>query len=470
MAIAAKKLRIALKILFVMFPMLQLGISGCSLLPGSKQPSSTPTETHAPTFTMASLPDLVIEDVTIEIDSKNPCATDKDGKLIRIQVKNQGEADAGPFIVEMHDTWRLIEDGLAIGAETIVWFPGDNTATIKVDAAKQISERDERNNQITREFEIPSPPPHCFQTPTPTADIIKPLHTLEGHTGAVLSVSFSPDGNLVASGSVDNTLRLWRVDEAVLLRTMRGHPFPVLTLQFTPDGAILATGSTDGLGRLWRVSNGKLTGYLNGHAGWVTSLDMSNDGKLIVSCAEDYTVRIWRTVDGKLVQTIDEGMAAINDVKFSPDNESIAWAEADGNVRLRTLAGSWLHFLKDTDEAATSIAFSPDGRSLAVGYADGAIRILDVVNGDLMGVVQGHGDAVSSLTFSLDDHWMASGSLDSTIRLWSLEDQGATIIPLFILGGHTGSVNSVAFSPKGALIASGSSDSTVRLWEIPEEE
>ena len=470
MAIAAKKLRIALKILLVLFPMLQLGISGCSLLPGSKQPSSTPTETHAPTFTTASLPDLVIGDVTIEIDIKNPCATDKDGKLIRVQVKNQGEADAKPFIVEMHDTWRLIEDGLAIGAETIVWFQGDDTATIKVDAAEQISERDERNNQITREFEIPSPPPHCFQTPTPTAAIIKPLHTLEGHTGPVLSVSFSPDGNLVASGSVDNTLRLWRVNEAALLRTMRGHPFPVLTLQFSPDGAILATGSTDGLGRLWRVSNGKLTGYLNGHAGWVTSLDISNDGKLIVSCAEDYTVRIWRIVDGKLVQTIDEGMAAINDVKFSPDNESIAWAEANGNVRLRTLAGSWLHFLKDTDEAATSIAFSPDGRSLAVGYADGAIRILDVVNGDLMGVVQGHGDAVSSLTFSPDGQWMVSGSLDSTIRLWSLEDQGATIIPLFILGGHTGSVNSVAFSPKGALIASGSSDSTVRLWEIPEEE
>lgn len=87
-----------------------------------------------------------------------------------------------------------------------------------------------------------------------------------------------------------------------------------------------------------------------------------------------------------------------------------------------------------------------------------------------MGVVQGHGDAVSSLTFSPDGQWMVSGSLDSTIRLWSLEDQGATIIPLFILGGHTGSVNSVEFSPKGALIASGSSDSTVRLWEIPEEE
>ncbi|MFC2055862.1 hypothetical protein ACFLV7_16435, partial [Chloroflexota bacterium] len=127
MAIAAKKSRIALKILLILFPMLQLGISGCSLLPGSKQPSFTPTETFAPTFTTASLPDLVIGDVNIEIDSKNPCATGKDGKLIRVQVKNRGEADAGPFIVEMHDTWRLIEDGLAIGGETIIWFPGDDT-------------------------------------------------------------------------------------------------------------------------------------------------------------------------------------------------------------------------------------------------------------------------------------------------------------------------------------------------------
>ncbi|MFN3422895.1 MAG: WD40 repeat domain-containing protein, partial [Armatimonadota bacterium] len=117
--------------------------------------------------------------------------------------------------------------------------------------------------------------------------------TLEGHTNWVWSVSFSPDGQILASGSYDDTVKLWRVSDGRLLRTLVGHTSGVSSVSFSPDGQILASGSYDKTVKLWRVSDGRLLRTLVGHTDRVWSVSFSPDGQILASGGGDKTIKLW---------------------------------------------------------------------------------------------------------------------------------------------------------------------------------
>jgi len=117
------------------------------------------------------------------------------------------------------------------------------------------------------------------------------IRTLE-HTG-VFSVTFSPDGKILASGGPEG-ITLWRVSDGSLIRTLKGHTDKVTSVTFSPDGKILASGSEDDTIKLWRVSDGSLIRTLKGHKAWVCSVTFSPDGKILASGSDDKTIKIWR--------------------------------------------------------------------------------------------------------------------------------------------------------------------------------
>ena len=115
---------------------------------------------------------------------------------------------------------------------------------------------------------------------------------LQGHTDRVMSVSFSPDGKTIASGSHDETIRLWETSTGKLIRTLTGHTGSIMSVSFSPDGKTIASGGYDNTIRLWETSTGKLIRTLIEHTDSVMSVSFSPDGKTIA-----LTERLWKLAD-----------------------------------------------------------------------------------------------------------------------------------------------------------------------------
>jgi PKD repeat protein len=261
------------------------------------------------------------------------------------------------------------------------------------------------------------PTPACRPEPWP-------LRTLEGHTSSVFSVAFSPDGKLLASGSWDDTVKLWEVSTGQEVRTLEGHTNSVWSVAFSPDGKLLASGSLDDTVKLWDAATGRELRTLEGHTDDVESVAFSPDGKLLASGSDDDTIKLWDVATGSVVRT------------------------------LRGHTGD-----------VESVAFSPDGKLLASGSGDDTIKLWDAATGQELRTLEGHTAWVLSVAFSPDGQILASGSDDDTIKLWD----AATGRLVRTLEGHTAWVLSVAFSPDGELLASGSGDKTIKLWEVAME-
>jgi ribosome assembly protein 4 len=122
----------------------------------------------------------------------------------------------------------------------------------------------------------------------------KPVARLNGHQKAINHVTFSPDGQYIASASFDNSVKLWNARDGKFLQTLRGHVAPVYQVVFSPDSRLLVSCSKDTTLKCWDVKTGKLHRDLPGHQDEVFAVDWSPDGEKVGSGGKDKAVRLWR--------------------------------------------------------------------------------------------------------------------------------------------------------------------------------
>ena len=275
------------------------------------------------------------------------------------------------------------------------------------------------------------------------------------------SVVFSPDGQLLAVGS-DLGTQLYAADSLRPLQLIPSQAW-VRAVAISPNGLMLATGSYDNVVRVYRLPAALIERELTGHTDRIHSVAFSSDGQRLASASEDNTIRIWDVLSGQLLLTISSDVQGVRGIAFSPDGQLLAAGASDRAIRLwRVSDGTLLRTLNGHTDWVRTVAFSPDGQLLASGSFDKTARLWRVADGELLQTLTGHTASVLSVAFSPDGRILSSGSVDKTIRLWRVSDGSL----LKVLSGHTNFVFSVAFSPDGQTLASGSADNTARVWDV----
>jgi WD40 repeat protein len=295
--------------------------------------------------------------------------------------------------------------------------------------------------------------------------------TFAQHDAAVWRIAVSPGGGQIASGGFRSPVKVWDPRTQAVAVQFDGQPFVTFDICWQPDGPNIATAGFDGVHftvKVWNSRTRQEVFTITGEKE-LFAVAYSPDGRYLVTAGMSRTIQVWDAKTGRPIGTLGENPRDIRAVAFSRDGRTLASASRDGTINLWD--GTRLTEPQKPRRSlharvplqGINIAFSPDGSLLATGGEENTVKIYDVLSGqESQAPLRGHTADVYTVAFSRDGRWIASAGEDSTVKIW--DAQTYKLVRSF--RGHAALVSSVAFSPDGHTLYSGSRDHTVKSWDL----
>ena len=280
--------------------------------------------------------------------------------------------------------------------------------------------------------------------------------SIRAHEGMVTAAIFTPSGDQIASRGGDGSVKIWDGGTGALLRRFEvGKPSGgACSLAISPDGRLLAAGTVNREIRLWSLADGTELKSLAGHGGAVEAVAFSPDGRMVASGSADKTIKLWDVASGRELGTLAGHTSWIGCLAFSADGQTLASSGGDKTIRLWDVAhGRERQRLLGHTEPVWAVAFAAKDAVLASSDGAALIKLWNASDGRERRTLHGHADSVESVAFSPDGHLLASASEDSTIRLW---DVASGTEKLWLIAFNDGS--SLRISPQGYYDAQGTND------------
>ncbi|MBN1450578.1 MAG: helix-turn-helix domain-containing protein [Anaerolineales bacterium] len=283
-------------------------------------------------------------------------------------------------------------------------------------------------------------------------------------------ITYSPDGKLLVACD-SNLIKIYDPTNGDIIQALTGLQSEATAVAFSRDGAYIAAGSLDGTVILWNTATGKVLSKSKHHTGALEGVTFSPDGKWLITASDDATIKVWNTATGDIVHSYSEFTGLVDSITFNPAGTQLMFGTADGlhiwqidvDIDQDTPAFMDQEILLIPNSAGGK--FSPDGSLLATpsGNASSrnAITLMDATTGRELLVLSGHTGWVMGLAFSPDGKWLASTSLDGTVKIWSLAPGNETIA---VLGPRTSYGTRIAYNPNGMEFATNGGDGTATFW------
>jgi len=289
---------------------------------------------------------------------------------------------------------------------------------------------------------------------------------LQGHTNSVQALAYVPDGKMLISAGDDCTIRLWDVQSGREVARLQGHTDSIQTLSIHPDGNQLASGGHDKQVRLWDLTARRLLNAFPPYETTINAVAFSADGQLLASGAErgsPHMMHIRDLSNGNVCPYSHLPARAVWSLAFAPGPETIlATGWSSGVVDLFDVKGLGnLHELVHP-AGVTALAFSPDGHSLAALFGN-SVTVWDVQTGQARMNLLDHTGHTWSVAYSPDGRSIATGSWDSTVRLWDAGTGHERARFDWQLGER---INAVAFAPDGMTAACAGTSPDIVIWDL----
>jgi hypothetical protein len=254
---------------------------------------------------------------------------------------------------------------------------------------------------------------------------MREMRCVAGDVGPVEGACLAPNGKWAVSCALrlfksDMVVQCWDLNSGNELRRLKGHTDNILCVVITPDGQRVAGGSADQTIRVWRALEPRSPSvFFKGHTGQVSSLAFaSSSGDSLLSGGHDGTVNLWDVKTGSAKGTLNGQVGKVEAVAFSRATKSMAIA-GQGGLRIREANGA-MTGLTGHRGAVLCVAFAPGGATIVSGGADGTVRLWHAHDGNELHVFEGHTHKVHAVTFTPDGRTIFSGADDGTLRRWTV--------------------------------------------------